>query len=268
MTDTGTAPDAVGGTDGPAADALLRTGRFFTRRETSVDLRAVYRRGRSRRRRLLPGPVEPRQGRPFHARGELHGVVLVEGLRQGRDHHLGDAADRLPVGRAGFAGVRAAGLPARCGVLLVHLLAHPGALPVRARRAGGDVPGGEGPPRRSGGGLGGGQHRSGQAPPLPVRARQGRSRAGLLGRGGRDGRRRARAHHPDLRAGPHRGFLPDPGDVDGEPRGRFAVHRAGRRRDDVVLRLVRRPAGGLAAGVRRPDRRAGVRATGGTPPTC
>ena len=29
--------------------------------------------------------------------------------------------------------------------------------------------------------------------------------------------------------------------------------------DDVVLRLVRRPAGGLAAGVRRPDRRAGVR---------
>ena len=32
MTDTGTAPDAVGGTDGPAADALLRTGRFFTRR--------------------------------------------------------------------------------------------------------------------------------------------------------------------------------------------------------------------------------------------
>jgi len=45
MTDTGTAPDAVGGTDGPAADALLRTGRFFTRRETSVDLRAVYRDG-------------------------------------------------------------------------------------------------------------------------------------------------------------------------------------------------------------------------------
>ncbi len=34
-----------GGTDGPAADALLRTGRFFTRRETSEDLRAVYRAG-------------------------------------------------------------------------------------------------------------------------------------------------------------------------------------------------------------------------------
>ncbi|MEK6441593.1 nitrate reductase subunit alpha [Pseudonocardia sp. T1-2H] len=34
-----------GGTDGPAADALLRTGRFFTRRETSDDLRAVFREG-------------------------------------------------------------------------------------------------------------------------------------------------------------------------------------------------------------------------------
>ena len=28
------------------------------------------------------------------------GLLLVEGLRQGRDHHLGDPADRLPVGRA------------------------------------------------------------------------------------------------------------------------------------------------------------------------
>ncbi len=34
-----------GGTDGPAADALLRLGRFFTRRATSGDLRAVYREG-------------------------------------------------------------------------------------------------------------------------------------------------------------------------------------------------------------------------------
>jgi nitrate reductase alpha subunit len=45
MTDTGMASAAVGGTDGPAADALLRVGRFFTRRETSDDLRAVYRQG-------------------------------------------------------------------------------------------------------------------------------------------------------------------------------------------------------------------------------
>jgi nitrate reductase alpha subunit len=44
--DTGsTARPDGGGTDGPAADALLRTGRFFTRRETSDDLRAVFRHG-------------------------------------------------------------------------------------------------------------------------------------------------------------------------------------------------------------------------------
>ena len=36
---------AGGGTDGPAADALLRAGRFFTRRDVSPDLRAVHRRG-------------------------------------------------------------------------------------------------------------------------------------------------------------------------------------------------------------------------------
>jgi nitrate reductase / nitrite oxidoreductase, beta subunit len=36
---------ATTGTDGPAADALLRTGRFFTRREISDDLRTVYRHG-------------------------------------------------------------------------------------------------------------------------------------------------------------------------------------------------------------------------------
>ncbi|WP_281690447.1 nitrate reductase subunit alpha [Pseudonocardia thermophila] len=33
------------GTDGPAADALLRTGRFFTRAETTDDLRAVFKEG-------------------------------------------------------------------------------------------------------------------------------------------------------------------------------------------------------------------------------
>ena len=54
---------------------------------------------RPRRRQLLPGPLEPRQGRPLHPRRELHRLVLVEGLRQGRDHHLGGPADRLPVGR-------------------------------------------------------------------------------------------------------------------------------------------------------------------------
>ena len=44
-TGNGRADPAKGGTDGPAADLLLRTGRFFTRRDTSQDLRAVFRSG-------------------------------------------------------------------------------------------------------------------------------------------------------------------------------------------------------------------------------
>ena len=91
-------------------------------------------------------------------------------------------------------GVRAARLPARRGLLLVHLLPHPGPLPVRPRRAGGDVPRGEGPARRPGAGLGRRRRRPGEAPPLPAGPRQGRARAGLVGRGGRDRRRRARPH--------------------------------------------------------------------------
>ena len=133
------------GLDDPLTEALVRTRRFFTRAEVSADLRTLHQVGRPAGRRLLPGPVEPRQGRALHPRRELHRLVLVEGLRQGRHHHLGDAADRLPVGRPGPPGVRAARLPPRRGVLLVHLLAHPGALPVRARRAAGDVPRGQGP---------------------------------------------------------------------------------------------------------------------------
>ena len=78
----------------------MRTRRFFTKGEVSDDLRTLHQDGRPRRRRLLPGPLEPRQGGPLHARRQLHRLVLVEGLRQGRDHHLGDPADRLPVGRA------------------------------------------------------------------------------------------------------------------------------------------------------------------------
>jgi len=38
-------PKDSAGTDGPLADALLKTGRFFTRRETSADLRAVFKEG-------------------------------------------------------------------------------------------------------------------------------------------------------------------------------------------------------------------------------
>ena len=49
MTARRAGPDAQGGTDSPAVDALLRTGRFFARPKTSPDLRAIYRAGRARR---------------------------------------------------------------------------------------------------------------------------------------------------------------------------------------------------------------------------
>jgi hypothetical protein len=42
VTEPTTRTTTTTGTDGPAADALLRTGRFFTRRKVSDDLRAVY----------------------------------------------------------------------------------------------------------------------------------------------------------------------------------------------------------------------------------
>ena len=167
-------------------------------------------------RRVLPGPVEPRQGGPLHPRRELHRLVLVEGVRQGRHHHLGDPGDRLPVGGPGPARVRAARLPARRRVLLVHLLADPGALPLRPRRAGRDVPGGQGPAGRPGAGLGRHPGRPGAPPALPAGPRQGRAGAGRAGT--RPPRSIAAAHVHTIkpvRAGPGRRLLADPGDVDG-----------------------------------------------------
>ena len=82
-------------------------------------------------------------------------------------------------------------------------------------------------------GVGRGDHRPGEAPPLPV-ARG--ARAGTSGSPGtRPSEIVAAAHvHTIKTYGPDRvaGFSPDPGDVDGQPRRRFPVHRAGRRRHD------------------------------------
>ena len=123
-------------------------------------------------------------------------------------------------------------------------------------------------PRRPGGRLGGDHRRPGARPPATSRP---------AGKGGfvrstwpevtRADRRRARAHGQGVRPGPGGGVLPDPGDVAGVLRGRNPVPVDDRRDDPVVLRLVRGHAGRVAAGVRRPDRRARVRRTGGTPPT-
>jgi tellurite resistance protein TehA-like permease len=87
---------------------------------------------------LLQYPVRP---------AELSPAYWVFMGTSRTDHHLGDPADGLPVHRPGLAGVRAARVPARRVVLLVHLLAVAGAVPVRARRAAGDVAGGAHPAR-------------------------------------------------------------------------------------------------------------------------
>ena len=63
-----------------------------------------------------------------------------------------------------------------------------------------------------------------------------------LGRSERDHRRRQRLHREGIRPRPHRGFLADPGDVDGELCGRIALSVADRRRASELLRLVLRPA--------------------------
>ena len=161
---------------------------------------------------------------------------------------------------AGDAGVRAARLPARGVVLLVHVLAAAAEVPVRARQPAGDVPRGA---------------RRGWA----IRSTRGRRssttrrrRALYKRQRGKGGFVRASwdeavemiaaAHvHTIKRYGPDRvvGLLADPGDVDGLLRGGHALPVADRRGDPVVLRLVRGPAAVLAADVRRPDRRAGVR---------
>ena len=44
---------------------------------------------------ILPQSLAARQGRQEHPRRQLHGGVLLDGPRQGRDHHVGAAGDGL-----------------------------------------------------------------------------------------------------------------------------------------------------------------------------
>ena len=82
--------------ESPVQKALISGRRFFTGAEVSDDDRTLFKKG-------------GRQGDVFYRDRWSHdkvvrsthgvnctGLVLVEGLRQGRDHHLGDPADRLP----------------------------------------------------------------------------------------------------------------------------------------------------------------------------
>ena len=150
-------------------------------------------------------------------------------------------------------------MPARRGLLLVHVLPHPGALPVRAGSAAGDVPERAARGRRRPGPRLG-VHRPGPRPGPSLQVGPWEGRAGPLDLGGGRGhhRGRSRLHREALGPRPDRRVLADPRDVAGLLRLRGSFPGAHRRADAVLLRLVRRPAQRFAADVRRPDRRAGV----------
>ncbi len=90
---------------------------------------------------------------------------------------------------------------------------------------------------------------------LPGGPRQGRLRPSVLGRGGNSRGRLPHPHHPDPRPRPHLRVHADPGHVHGLLRLRGALPVAHRRGAGELLRLVLRPAAGLAPDVGRADRR-------------
>jgi hypothetical protein len=203
----------------------------------------------------VPRPLAPRQGRPLHTRGQLHGLVLVERVRQGRADHLGEPGCRLPADRPRPPEPRAPRLPARGVVLLVHVLAGSSQAPVHPGQPARALAGGEGGGAGPGDGVRAGRGRR----RLPGRARPRRLRALLVGRGDRADRRRDRAHDRRARSRPGRRLHADPRDVTRVVHVGHALSQPDRRPHDHVLRLVRGPAAGVAADVRRPDRRARVR---------
>ena len=198
-----------------------------------------------------------RQDRALNPRRELHGVVQLEDLREGRRRHLGNAADGLSAHPAGHAEPRAARLRSRRLVFVVSVQRESREVSPGARPAGADVARGAQEPR-SGGGVGIDRGRPGQVALVQVGARHGRIRALALGRGRGDRRGRERLHDPQVRPRSHRRLLPDSGDVDGVVRRRQPLPVAHRRRLHELLRLVLRPAAVESANLGRADRRPGI----------
>ena len=205
----------------------------------------------------LPQALAARQNRAVDAWGKLHRIVFVEDLRQRRDRHLGNPADRLSADAAGSAEPRAARLRARRQLQLVSLFRQPGEISAGAFAAAQAVARGAGLDD-AGRGLEIDRRKSGQARRLCREARSRRLCAFDLGRGQRTDRGGQRLYGQVLWAGPRVRLLADPGDVDGELCRRLALSVAARRRLHVVLRLVLRPAAGEPADLGRADRRAGI----------
>src|SRR5205823_6415225 len=106
-----------------------------------------------------------------------------------------------------------------------------------------------------GGGLEVDRRGSEEACGLRAKAWARRLCARQLGRGQRTRGCGKRLYRQDLWPGPRVRLLADSGDVDGELRRGCALPVAARRRLHVVLRLVLRPAAGLATDLGRTDRR-------------
>ena len=205
----------------------------------------------------LPQPLGARQDRALDAWRELHGLLLLEDLREGRHRHVGDAADGLPAHALGHAQPRAARLLAGRLVQLVPVQREPRQVSDGARPAAQELACGA-PCARPGGRVDVDRRGRREAPRLPERARPGRLRALELGRGQRDRRRRQRLYDQEVRPGPRRRLLADPGDVDGQLCGGQPLPEPDRRRVHELLRLVLRPAAVVPADLGRADRRARV----------
>ena len=243
---------------------FIRSSASFSRR--SAGRSAARRREGGGDRRLAPGEDQHGQGlrlfrrevqnRALHAWRELHRLVLMEDLRQGRHRHVGDAADRLSAHAAGSAEPRTPRLRPWRQLLLVSVLGQPRETPDGARAPAQAVARGardafavaawasivESPEKR--------------ASYTSKRGLGGLVRAGM-GRGQRDHRRRQRLHSQEIWPRPRDRLLADPGDVDGVVRRRCALPVAARRRLPVVLRLVLRPAAGQPDDLGRADGRSG-----------
>ena len=250
---------STAGLDGPLTDALVGTRRFFTRSEVSADHRSIHatggRSGDAFYRDRWSHDKVVRSTHGVNCTGSCSWKVYVkDGIitwEAQQTDYPSTGADRPEY--------EPRGLPARCSLQLVHLLAHPGSLPLRARRAPRDVPRGQARRRwRPGRRLGLGRAGPREGPALQVGPWQGRPGPLHVGGGRRDHRGRPRLHGQALGPRPDRGLLADPRHVAGLLRLRRPLPRAHRRADALVLRLVRRPAQRLAADVRRPDRRARV----------
>ena len=194
----------------------MRSGRFFTPGEVSDDLRTVTRPGGREgdvfyRDRWSHDKVV-RSTHGVNCTGSCSWKVYV---KDGIITWETQETDYPTVG-PDRPGVRAARLPARRRVLLVHLLADPGALPLRPRRAGRDVPGGQGAAGRPGAGVG--RHPGRPASVAGATSRPA-ARAGWSGSSWDEAAEMIAAAHvhtiKTLRPGPGRRLLADPGDVDG-----------------------------------------------------